>query len=128
MARAAVESVLCSLADGIGNLADCGITPQRVVLIGGAAQSPAVRSIAPAIFGVPVTVPEPAEYVALGAARQAAWALRQSTGAGAAGPPDWAGPPTETFTAEPRPDIRDRYATLRDDTLPWHERTQRDHS
>ena len=87
-----------------------------------------MRSIAPAIFGVPVTVPEPAEYVALGAARQAAWALRQSTGAGAAGPPDWAGPPAETFTAEPRPDIRDRYATLRDDTLPWHERTQRDHS
>jgi xylulokinase len=128
MARAAVESVLCSLADGIGNLADCGITPERVVLIGGAAQSPAVRSIAPAIFGVPVTVPEPAEYVALGAARQAAWALRQSTGAGAPGPPDWAGPPAETFTAEPRPDIRDRYATLRDDTLPWHERTQRDHS
>jgi xylulokinase len=109
--------VLCSLADGIGNLADCGITPERVVLIGGAARSPAVRSIAPAIFGVPVTVPEPAEYVALGAARQAAWAV-----SGAAAPPDWAGPPAETFTADPRPDIRDRYATLRDDTLPWHER------
>ena len=122
LARAAVESVLCSLADGIGNLADCGITPQRVVLIGGAAQSPAVRSIAPAIFGVPVTVPDPAEYVAIGAARQAAWALRQSTQAGAASPPDWPGPPAETFTAEPRPDIRDRYATLRDDTRPWHER------
>jgi xylulokinase len=117
LARAAVEAVLCSLADGIGNLADCGITPERVVLIGGAAQSPAVRAIAPAIFGVPVTVPEPAEYVALGAARQAAWAV-----SGAAAPPDWAGPPAETFTADPRPDIRDRYATLRDDTLPWHER------
>ena len=117
LARAAVESVLCSLADGIGNLADCGITPQRVVLIGGAAQSPAVRSIAPAVFGVPVTVPDPAEYVAVGAARQAAWAL-----SGEASPPDWPGPPAETFTAEPRPDIRDRYATLRDDTRPWHER------
>ena len=117
MARAAVEAVLCSLADGIANLADCGITPERVVLIGGAARSPAVRSIAPAIFGVPVTVPDPAEYVALGAARQAAWAL-----SGSDRPPDWAGPPAETFTAEPRPDIRDRYATLRDDTLPWHER------
>ena len=30
MARAAVEAVLCSLADAIGNLADCGITAQRV--------------------------------------------------------------------------------------------------
>jgi xylulokinase len=117
LARAAVEAVLCSLADGIGNLADCGITPERVVLIGGAARSPAVRSIAPAIFGVPVTVPDPAEYVAIGAARQAAWAF-----SGAASPPDWAGPPAGTFTAEPRPDIRDRYATLRDDTRSWHER------
>ena len=82
LARAAVEAVLCSLADAIDNLADCGITAQRVILIGGAARSAAVRRIAPAIFGVPVTVPEPAEYVALGAARQAAWAV-----SGAAEPP-----------------------------------------
>ena len=91
LARAAVEAVLCSLADGIGNLADCGITPERVVLIGGAARSPAVRSIAPAIFGVPVTVPDPAEYVAVGAARQAAWAL-----SGSDSPPDWAGSPASS--------------------------------
>ena len=84
MARAAVEAVLCSLADAIGNLADCGITAQRVMIIGGAARSEAVRRIAPQIFGVPVTVPSPAEYVALGAARQAAWAL-----SGAAEPPTW---------------------------------------
>ena len=119
LARAAVEGVLCSLADGIGNLAACGITPERVVLIGGAARSPAVRSIAPAVFGVPVTVPEPAEYVALGAARQAAWAL-----SAAAGPPDWPAPAAATFTAAPSPEIRDRYATLRDDTVTWHERTR----
>ncbi|HEY0716866.1 MAG TPA: xylulokinase [Streptosporangiaceae bacterium] len=125
MARAAVEAVLCSLADGIANLADCGITPERVVLIGGAARSPAVRSLAPAIFGVPVTVPDPAEYVAIGAARQAAWALSVSAGAGGDGPPDWPGPPAETFTADPRPDIRDRYATLRDDTASWHERNSK---
>ena len=43
MARAAVEAVLCSLADAIGNLADCGIAAQRVILIGGAARSEAVR-------------------------------------------------------------------------------------
>jgi len=117
LARAAVEAVLCSLADGIDSLAACGITPKRVVLIGGAARSPAVRAIAPAVFGVPVTVPEPAEYVAIGAARQAAWAL-----SGAAGPPPWPGPAAETFTASPCPGIRDRYATLRDDTAGWHER------
>jgi xylulokinase len=115
LARAAVEALLCSLADAIGNLGDCGIATERVILIGGAARSEAVRRIAPAIFGVPVTVPQPAEYVALGAARQAAWAL-----AGSASPPGWplAGS-AEEYTAEPAPQVRERYAALRDATAGW---------
>jgi xylulokinase len=115
LARAAVEGLACSLADAVGNLADCGIAARRVILIGGAARSQAVRQIAPAIFGVPVTVPPAAEYVALGAARQAAWAL-----SGTAGPPDWprAGAEAE-FTAEPTPQVRERYAALRDATSGW---------
>ncbi len=44
LARAAVEAVLCSLADAIDNLADCGITAQRVILIGGAARSDGARA------------------------------------------------------------------------------------
>ena len=83
LARAAVEAVLCSLADAVDCLRPCGITPARIVLTGGAARSEAVRTIAPAVFGLPVAVPEAAEYVALGAARQAAWAL--SGAAAAAG-------------------------------------------
>jgi xylulokinase len=115
LARAAVEALLCSLADAIGNLADCGITAQRVILIGGAARSEAVRRIAPAIFEVPVTVPPPAEYVALGAARQAAWAL-----SGAESPPEWPLPGfSAEYTAEPVPLVRERYAALRDATLGW---------
>jgi len=115
LARAAVEALLCSLADAIGNLADCGIAAQRVILIGGAARSEAVRRIAPAIFGVPVTVPQPAEYVALGAARQAAWAL-----SGLAEPPDWPLPGLSAeYTAEPEPSVRERYAALRDATVGW---------
>jgi xylulokinase len=115
LARAAVEALLCSLADAIGNLADCGITAQRVILIGGAARSEAVRRIAPAIFGVPVTVPPPAEYVALGAARQAAWAL-----SGAESPPQWSLPGSSAeYTAEPVPLVRERYAALRDATVSW---------
>jgi len=115
LARAAVEAVLCSLADAIDNLADCGITAQRVILIGGAARSRAVRAVAPAIFGVPVTVPEAGEYVALGAARQAAWAV-----SGAAEAPAWraAGSAAE-YTAEPTPQVRHRYGALRDDTAGW---------
>src|SRR5580658_576187 len=115
LARAAVEALLCSLADAIGNLADCGITAERVILIGGAARSEAVRRIAPAIFGVPVTVPPLAEYVALGAARQAAWAL-----SGASDPPDWPLPGASAeYTAEPDPVVRERYAALRDATADW---------
>jgi xylulokinase len=115
LARAAVEAVLCSLADAIGNLADCGITARRVILIGGAARSEAVRQVAPVVFGVPVTVPEPAEYVALGAARQAAWAL-----AGGAEPPQWASAgASQEYAADPVPEVRERYATLRDATLGW---------
>jgi xylulokinase len=37
-----------------------------------------VRRIAPTVFGVPVLVPPPGEYVADGAARQAAWVLAAS--------------------------------------------------
>jgi xylulokinase len=115
LARAAVEALLCSLADAIGNLADCGIAAERVILIGGAARSEAVRRIAPAIFGVPVTVPQPAEYVALGAARQAAWAL-----SGAAAPPGWPLPGSSAeYTAEPDLVVRERYAALRDATVSW---------
>jgi xylulokinase len=85
-----------------------------VILIGGAARSEAVRRIAPQIFGVPVTVPSPAEYVALGAARQAAWAL-----SGAAEPPSWPLSGTAEYTAEPTPQVRAQYAALRDATAAW---------
>ncbi|GAB3580808.1 xylulokinase [Amycolatopsis endophytica] len=84
LARAAVEGMLCGLSAGLDAMEAQGLTVRRVLLIGGAAQSEAVRAIAPIVFGVPVEVPEPAEHVALGAARQAAWAL-----AGAAEPPAW---------------------------------------
>jgi xylulokinase len=115
LARAAVEAVLCSLADAIDMLGGCGITARRVVLIGGAARSEAVRTIAPAIFGVPVTVPAPLEYVALGAARQAAWAA-----SGAAEPPSWPlGGASAEYAADPVPLVRERYAALRDATVSW---------
>lgn len=120
LARAAVEAVLCSLADAIDYLrAATGITPGRVVLIGGAARSAAIRELAPGVFGMPVTVPEAAEYVALGAARQAAWALAASSGSGSAGPPDWPARAAQTHEGAPVPEVRERYAALRDDAAAW---------
>jgi xylulokinase len=84
VARAAVEGMLCGLADGLDALRARGVQVRRVFLVGGAARSAAVQAIAPTVLGASITVPQPAEYVALGAARQAAWTL-----AGTAEPPPW---------------------------------------
>jgi xylulokinase len=113
LARAAVEAVLCSLADAIDHLAGVGLEPRRVLLIGGGARSAAVRAIAPAIFGTEVLVPEAAEYVALGAARQAAWTLH-----GTGEPPPWPAPEAASYGAAATPEVRERYAALRDETGP----------
>jgi xylulokinase len=114
LARAAVEAVLCSLADAIDCLRPCGITPRRVLLTGGGAKSAAIRAIAPAIFGLPVAVPPTAEYVALGAARQAAWAL-----SGSSLPPAWTAGPAEVYEAAATPEVLAVYRALRDDAGAW---------
>jgi xylulokinase len=109
LARAAVEGLLCALADGLAQLTGHGIVARRVLLVGGGARSRALREIAPSVFGMPVLAPSPAEYVALGAARQAAWALR-----GSPRPPAWKPPPTDEYTADPAPAVLERYAQVRD--------------
>ena len=109
LARAAVEGLLCALADGLAQLTRHGIAARRILLVGGGARSRALREIAPAVFGMPVLAPNPAEYVALGAARQAAWALR-----GSPRPPAWKPPPTDEYTADPAPAVLERYAQVRD--------------
>jgi len=67
--------MLCGLADALDALVAQGARVDRVLLIGGASRSAAVQALSPSLFGVPVVVPAPGEYVARGAARQAAWAL-----------------------------------------------------
>ena len=109
VARAAVEGLLCGLADGIDALVEQGVDVRRVLLIGGGARSEAVRRIAPIVLGRPVVVPEPGEYVADGAARQAAWVL-----SGAAGAPTWQSGEIATFDADADPAVRARYAEVRD--------------
>ncbi|TIH30251.1 FGGY family carbohydrate kinase [Subtercola vilae] len=74
-ARAAIEGMLCALADGLGAVRSLGVDARRVLLIGGAAQNVAVQAVAAQVFDVPVSIPTPGEYVADGAARQAAWTL-----------------------------------------------------
>lgn len=72
LARAAVEGMLGGLAAGLDAIRACGVRLDRAVLVGGGAQSAAVRAIATEVLRMPVEVPTPGEYVALGAARQAA--------------------------------------------------------
>jgi xylulokinase len=109
LARAAVEGMLCALADGLDALIRHGATANRIVLVGGGARSEAVRRIAPELFGLPVLVPPPGEYVADGAARQAAWVAQ-----GAAEPPVWSADTPETYEAKPVPLIREQYAAAQD--------------
>ena len=102
LARAAIEGMLCGLAAGLDAIQQQGVEARRVLLTGGAAANPAVQAIAAQVFPVPLVVPKPGEYVADGAARQAAWVLTGER-------PSW---PVELLAApepDPRPIIREQY-------------------
>jgi len=118
IARAAVEAVLASLAEAADLLAVAAAlpddAPRRILLTGGGARSAAVCRLAPGLFLAPVVVPDPEEYVAVGAARQAAWAL-----SGRAMPPSWPGRPAAAYDGPPQEGVRARYAALREDTVGW---------
>lgn len=103
LARAAIEGLLCGLAAGLDAVRAVGVDARRLLLIGGAAQNPAVSAIAAQVFDVPVVVPEPGEYVARGAAVQAAWALTGSR-------PAWSVAMVDEPAVDLRPVIREQYA------------------
>ncbi len=104
LARAAVEGLLGLLAVGVDAVRAQGVAIDTVYLLGGAAKNPAVQVMAPALLGVTVVVPPADEYVARGAARQAAWALSGNDRA-----PDWPLPGCDHLTAEPQPEVTDQY-------------------
>lgn len=99
-ARAAIEGMLCGLADAVNVLTELGVKPKKVSLIGGAAANKAVQKIATTLFTVPVAIPPEAEYVADGAARQAAWAL-----SGEANPPQWIAKGTVLLDPDFHPEV-----------------------
>lgn len=102
LARAAIEGVLCGLAEGLDRIRRHGVAADRILLVGGAAQNEAVARIAAQVFAAPVEVPQPGEYVALGATVQAAWAL---TGAR----PQWPVEVAARFESDTRAVIREQY-------------------
>jgi xylulokinase len=75
LARAAIEGVIAGMVFAAQALKREGFIASRILLIGGAAKSEAVQEIAASMFNSEILLPTPGEYVADGAARQAAWAL-----------------------------------------------------
>jgi xylulokinase len=75
VARAAIEGTLASQSALLRALQACDVPIDRMLLIGGAAKSRAVRQVLTQIIDLPLFVPEPAEYVAKGASMQAAAVL-----------------------------------------------------
>jgi xylulokinase len=105
LARASVEGLLCALADGLAAVQGQGVTAERLLVIGGAALNPAVQAIAAQVFAEPVVVPEPGEYVALGASVQAAWALTKRR-------PEWPVPTVASPAPDHRPEILEAYRAV----------------
>jgi xylulokinase len=84
IARAAIEGVVAGMVYATQAVKKLGVSYSRVLLIGGAAKNPAVQQIAADFFGKVIHIPPTGEYVADGAAKQAAWALT-----GKENPPQW---------------------------------------
>ena len=114
IARAMVEGMLSGLADAVHSLEKLGVEVKRILLVGGAAKNPAVAPIASALFGREVLVPPAGEYVADGAAKQAAWALL-----GGDNPPQWNLGEVESYSSTPTPEVLVKYRSLRDATENW---------
>ncbi|MFE4254892.1 FGGY family carbohydrate kinase [Streptomyces sp. NPDC056910] len=115
LARAAFEGMLCGLGDAMDVLRARGVEVRRIFLLGAAAELPAVQAAAPMLFGTQVVVPQPADYAALGAARQAAWALNGQL-------PQWQGAAAQVL--EPGEElpvgqaVRQQFTAVREQTHP----------
>ena len=108
LARAFVEGLLCSQRDCLELIRSLGAEINRILLIGGGAKSVAIRTLAPSILGMDVTRPATDEYVAIGAARQAAWVL-----SGEAEPPTRQPTIEGVETGEPTEAVYEAYAKAR---------------
>jgi xylulokinase len=107
-----IEGMLSGLADAVDSLVALGVNVERILLIGGAAKNPAVPVIASALFGREVLVPPAGEYVANGAAKQAAWALLGQM-------PQWDLGHVQHQCSTPTPGVMEKYRALKEKTTQW---------
>ena len=118
IARCAIESILCGLIDSFASLQSSGAKIERVMIVGGAAKNPGVGPIASAILGREVMTFPPREFVADGAARQAAWALLGEL-------PNWQIPDVITTSEKHSEFVLDQHRNLKSrseaiDTVKWN--------
>lgn len=113
-ARAMIEGMLCGMADAVASLEKLGVEVKRILIVGGAAKNPAIGKIASALFGREVLIPPPGEYVAIGAAKLAAWSLL-----GTDRPPQWNLGEVTSIKEVPTPQVLIKYRKLRDQTQGW---------
>ena len=78
--RAALEGVALNLAWGVERMRGLGLAVDRVRLAGGGARNPLWRQVLADAFEAPVEVLAERESAALGAALQALWTARRSSG------------------------------------------------
>lgn len=105
MTRAVMEGVSYALRDNLEALKATGTRLERLLVIGGGAQSPYWVNLMATIFGLPIDLPQQGEFgAALGAARLAICGI---TGAA---PIDVMTPPPIARTIMPRADLGASYA------------------
>jgi D-xylulose kinase len=75
MARAVVEGVTFGLSYALRALERSGVRGSEITLVGGGAASDTWAQLCADVFGLPVVRPPQTEAAALGAARQARWAV-----------------------------------------------------
>jgi xylulokinase len=124
MTRAVLEGVCFALRDSLTILQDLGVSPSHLLLTGGGARSPFLRSLQAEVFGLPITTVNREEGPAYGAALLAA--------VGAQAFPDVVSAARSTLTraplehpdqgahqeyAEPYQRFRDAYRAARPDRL-----------
>ena len=115
LARASVNGVICGLLDGLDALSAADAqTDGRLLIVGGGAQSMAYVQTLADLSGRAVTVASGDEFVAIGAARQAASAV-------AGGWVDWPVPSSAivdpALAESERADVRGAFAVERDRSI-----------
>ncbi len=108
IARASIEGVIAGMIYAARAVERLGVSYSRILLIGGAAKNSAVQQISADLFGREIYIPAIGEYVADGAAKQAAWAL-----SGKENPPNWSlGEIKEIYSKGSDPEIVEGYMEL----------------